>query len=34
MCLAGIIPHLKRFGAPTMPRELKVEVAYFIGKVY
>ena len=31
MCVAGVLPHLKRFCDVQMPREIKVEVAYFIG---
>ena len=34
MCVAGVLPHLKRFCDVQMPREIKVEVAYFIGQLF
>ena len=34
MCVAGVLPHLKRFCDVRMPREIKVEVAYFIGQLF
>ena len=34
MCVAGMLPHLKKFCSAQTPREIKVEVAYFIGQLF